>query len=425
MNSLQIGLIVVGVLVVTILGLWSWWQTRRTRAPEARLTQSAEVESPKHVEPIGDVVHQVRVEPEEFQVRVGDKVIDKFESYPPNRVAAVTAVATDASTPVSARQTSAPDDAAEIEDAVPPLPPAYVAPPAAARVAPIPVAQAEPITATASSVSMDELPFDQRLHVHAILERDDGLVIDVAPFLRLGAGNSVYTKLFRQSPWEVVDISQPTAAAHKICLAVPIASRAGSVTTSEFEAWRTQIAVEGARQNCLVDFQGFTGAQARSEELDQFLVAVDCVPVIYLLRKDGAPWSGTRLRGTLEANGFRLQTDGRFAYYEVGSEDVIFYAVDGYERAFTPEQLRTDSVTAFRLVMEVALLKNPLQRFDTYRQTLRALSKLLDADLKDSTGAAVGEPQFAEMREQVKTAAEALADAGITPGSAAALTLLG
>jgi ZipA, C-terminal FtsZ-binding domain len=428
MNSLQTGLIAVGVLVVSLLAIWSWWQTRSGKN-EAKSLDALRVPETKKTSPATETNHQLRVEPDEFRVRmddedvVGEPVVraasgvasdivatNDFDLPTTRGVPFVESVKTITPTTVEV-QSSVAETTDQFSSSQPLTSSPHEAPVLAA--------------ASVPGAPIDVLPFDERLHVHAVIFHDDGQPTDVAPFLHLAGGNACFTRLFRQSPWEAVDLSQPTGAAHKVCLAVPIASRSGSVTEAEFDDWRTQVAVAAAKQNCIVEFEGFTAVEKRSAELDEFLVAVDCVPIVYLVRKDGASWSGTRLRGTLEANGFRLQTDGRFAYHEVGTQDIIFYAVDGYERAFTPEQLRTDAVVAFRLVMEVALLKQPLHRFDIYRQTLRALSKLLDADLRDSTGANVGEAEFAEMREQVKTSADALTDAGIVPGSVTAQTLFG
>ncbi len=433
MNSLQTGLIAVGVLVVSLLAIWSWWQTRSGKN-EARSLDSLRVPETKNTSSTTETNHQLRVEPDEFRVRMDDDdvvgapvvrtaptgvadsvAVQDYDSARDHDVPVVESIKVTATTTDDARSfaTETTGQFASSPQLPPPLTPS--------------APYSSPVQAPASiaGAPIDVLPFDERLHVHAVIFHDDGQPTDVAPFLHLAGGNACFTRLFRQSPWEIVDLSQPTGAAHKVCLAVPIASRSGSVTEAEFDDWRTQVAVAAAKQNCIVEFEGFTAVEKRSAELDEFLVAVDCVPIVYLVRKDGASWSGTRLRGTLEANGFRLQTDGRFAYHEVGTQDIIFYAVDGYERAFTPDQLRTDAVVAFRLVMEVALLKQPLHRFDIYRQTLRALSKLLDADLRDSTGANVGEAEFAEMREQVKTSADALTDAGIVPGSVTAQTLFG
>jgi FtsZ-interacting cell division protein ZipA len=415
MNSLQTGLIAVGVLVVSVLAVWSWWQTRSGKN-DAKSLDPLRTPATKNTATSTDTDHQLRVEPDEFRVRmdeddvVGEPVVRTTPSAAPGK-----ASTNDFDLPEEPNL--AIDDEARVLSVEPAE--GAAASGGAHHASPIQLA------AAVAGAPIDVLPFDERLHVHAIIFHDDGQPTDVAPFLHLAGGDACFTRLFRQSPWETVDLSQPTGAAHKICLAVPIASRSGSVTEAEFDDWRTQVSVAAAKQNCVVEFEGFTAVEKRSAELDQFLVAVDYVPIVYLMRKDGASWSGTRLRGTLEANGFRLQTDGRFAYHEVGTQEIIFYAVDGYERAFTPEQLRTDAVVAFRLVMEVALLKQPLHRFDIYRQTLRALSKLLEADLRDSSGANVGEAEFAEMRERVKTSADALTDAGIVPGSVTAQTLFG
>ena len=76
-------------------------------------------------------------------------------------------------------------------------------------------------------------------------------------------------------------------------------------------------------------------------------------------------------------------------------------------------------------MLEPVRLTQPLVRFDMFRQSLRALSKLLDADLKTSEGEVLDETQFTAMRDEVKTAMEAIAAAGIEPGSDTARSLFG
>jgi hypothetical protein len=453
MNSLQIGLIGIGVFVLALLALWHWWQQRtpRTKPLNARTETSSVEQAP------GTGIRRDRREAIEPVVAFPGAALS-------THVATDTAAEQQAVTVPSAQDQSwVPPLGSGVQGAEPSSPRVGMSfPPAetsardldADNVDNYVVRQRDPRCETdvemsgaagatdfadagsvgaaspvsrvvhASAAPASSMPFDERLHVSAMLARDDGQPFDVAPFLRIAGRASAWSRLFRQSPWEAVDISQSTGAVISLGLALPIASRGGPVTAKEFDAWRTTVAVECANQNVSAQFEGFTAAAERAEELDSFLAAVDCIPITYLVRKDGEAWSGTRLRGTLEANGFRLQSDGRFAYHEVATEQVIFYAVDGYERAFTPERLRTESVAAFRLVMEAALLSQPMQRFDTYRQTLRALAKLLDAELRDSSGASVGEPEFTALRTQVQSASEALTAAGIAPGSPSALALL-
>ncbi|TAG50003.1 MAG: hypothetical protein EAZ30_01700 [Betaproteobacteria bacterium] len=443
MNSLQIGLIGIGVFVVALLALWHWWQQRTPRAkprdlhtPPGSLEERAEPSARRdRREAIEPVVEFPKTAPEPRAAGVQSSEGQRW--FPPatNSAQVAQSSATHPSASDRVEDVSAAElDADNVDNYVvrqpAPISDIAVNLRGSAQSTEFAAASAHQAASTvsrgvqATAAPASNMPFDERLHVFAVLTRDDGQPFDVAPFLRIAGRASVWGRLFRQSPWEAVDISQPTGAVISLGLALPIASRGGPVTVNEFDAWRTTVAVECANQNVSAQFEGFTAAAERAEELDSFLAAVDCIPITYLVRKDGEAWSGTRLRGTLEANGFRLQSDGRFAYHEVETEQVIFFAVDGYERAFTPERLRTESVAAFRLVMEAALLSQPMQRFDTYRQTLRALAKLLDAELRDSSGATVGEPEFAALRAQVQSASEALSAAGIAPGSPSALALL-
>jgi FtsZ-interacting cell division protein ZipA len=432
MNSLQLGLIGVGVLVLAVVGLVSWWQLRRrpnesaveqplvaTKRPELVAEPRVNTDTAQRSNDNADIV----VRGERREVYAPDTVSQYGEpTFSPHGVTAtdvspVREPIVASSTPLIATPTPRVEPTRRVE--VPEVVEHYDSDLAPTSV----VENVSSSSAAVPSSSAAATPFDERLHVHALLFGQSGQPVDVMPFLRVTGRAAAWGRLFRQSPWEAIDPAQPTGAVQSLYLALPIASRGGPVTREEFETWKSEVSIAAANQNCVAQFEGFTAAAERAVELDSFLAAVDCIPIIYLLKKDGAQWSGTRLRGTLEANGFRLQTDGRFAYHEVESEEAIFYAVDGYERAFTPERLRSEAITAFRLVMEAALLRNPVQRFDVYRQTLRALSKLLDAELRDSSGTVIGDTEFAALRAQVQTASDALTDAGIVPGSPAALSL--
>ena len=142
-------------------------------------------------------------------------------------------------------------------------------------------------------------------------------------------------------------------------LALPLASRAGPVRASDIDAWRfrlTELATASGAPKAVLRVSRWPGAGGRTRQL---LAAVDIIPAAYLVKKDGGQWPGTKLRGTLEANGFRLQSDGRFVYHEVESDAVIFHAVDGFDAPFTPERLRTENIAALRCVLEPVRLTQP------------------------------------------------------------------
>lgn len=399
MNSLQIGLIAIGTLVVAVLSVWYWWQARRARqavSAPVRTTQPDASTSSSRASSSGDEP-VARVEP--------SVNVTAAELWVPNVSINETVATAQAEAPAAATSV----EVYEVDEA-PAGTPVHVEHRDAAP-APRPRLQSE-------------WPFDERLHVHASVVSLSGGPFDAAPFVAAAGRAFAWVRLFRQSPWDAFDPTH-VGSVQQLVLALPLASRAGPIEAQDIDAWRFVLTELATAHECEAQFFGFRDGPERATELDNFLAAVDIIPVAYLVKKDGGHWTGTRLRGTLEANGFRLQSDGRFAYHEVESDAVIFHAVDGYERPFTPERLRTETITALRCMLEPVRLTQPLVRFDMFRQSLRALSKLLDADLKTSEGEVLDEAQFAAMRDEVKTAMEAIAAAGIEPGSDTARSLFG
>ena len=416
MNSLQIGLIAIGTLVVAVLFLWHWWQSRQVRratevehAPKdlrasSRLSTASLPAYVGKAELTDDNGAAARVEPT-MDVAAADGWTPRMHSaLAPHRMA-------DAS----------PDFAVVLSPQA--VAPALAHAPREALFSPAPSSALAPAaSATPRPKLLSEWPFDERLHVHASVVSLSGGPFDAAPFVSAAGRALAWVRLFRQSPWETFD-PLSVGSVQQLALALPLASRAGPIEPQDMDAWRFVLTELANAQGCEAHFHGFRDGPERAAELDSFLAAVDIIPVAYLVKKDGGHWLGTRLRGTLEANGFRLQSDGRFAYHEVESDAVIFHIVDGFERPFTPERLRTENFTALRCTLEPVRLTQPLVRFDMYRQSLRALAKLLDADLKTSEGDGLDDGQFAATRDDVKTAMEALANAGIDAGSDTARSL--
>jgi hypothetical protein len=410
-NSLQAGLIGVSVLVIALFAAWLWWQSWRSsreqqrRAEERRLafereraarSKSAERTDPARAQwtaPVSqpeptldthDSVSHVGNNTAFVNTRIGEPPLDE----------------TDAS--------NRDEEIARVDEPT--------------NVPPRPVAT-DPPTLKAAAVSTT-LPLDDRLHVYAELSSRDGQAIDCQDFASLGDRTLAWGRVFRLSAWEAIEDPTSGGAVQALCLGLPIASRTGPLSDQDALAWKRAVSnIANNRLQLDVKFGGDLGVGERAIELDQFLAAADVICVLYLVRKDSGAWSGTRLRGTLEANGFRLQADGRFVYFEVESETPIFSAVDGFERSFTPERLRTENVNALRLVFEAANVANPIARFDVYRQTLRALARLLESDIKDGGGTNVGDAEFAAMREEVVAGSQALAEAGIECGSPTARSL--
>jgi ZipA, C-terminal FtsZ-binding domain len=443
MNSLQAGLIGVSVLVIAIFAAWMWWQSwrshRRSVAPKAApATTIAHKATPMRADSVlgaeFDNQRALRSDPV-----VGDDVTlaNTTTAAVPSNVAAMYRTQVSQVTPtigqssagharsvesievdemiddVSQRAaTSRSYTSAEFRDDV------GLGGSGMASAA-LDASELAPKTASMPTT----LPLDDRLNVYATIAASDGQAIDCQEFAPLADRSLAWGRVFRLSAWEYIEDLASGGAVQALCLGTPIASRAGPLQDADALEWKRSVSAIADQLQLNVTYGGDVGVGARAAELDQFLAAADVICVLYLVRKDSGHWSGTRLRGTLEANGFRLQADGRFVYFEVESESPIFSAVDGFERSFTPERLRAENVTALRVVFEASNVVNPVARFDVYRQTLRALARLLESEIKDSSGANVGDEEFAALRADVLAGSTALAEAGIECGSPAARAL--
>jgi uncharacterized protein YjiS (DUF1127 family) len=405
-NSLQIGLIAIGALVVAVLFLWHWLQSRRTRQAAAPAPIREQLDQASTRAPASPIMGSQTGDARELPAQRVEPSLDVRAAGVWNETPVVVnpyAVGETTTAPVPMAAEDIVEHASELVDPAPSV---------------------APVTAPAAPKLRSEWPFDERLHVHASVVNLSGGPFDAAPFVAAAGRALGWVRLFRQSPWESYD-PQHVGSVQQLVLALPLASRQGPIEAQDMDAWRFVLTELATAQGCEAHFHGFRDAPQRAAELDSFLAAVDIIPVAYLVKKDGGHWTGTRLRGTLEANGFRLQSDGRFAYHEVETDAVIFHAVDGFERPFTPERLRTEAIAALRCAIEPVRLTQPMARYDLFRQSIRALAKLLDADIKTSEGETLDDAVFSTMRDEVKTAMEAITAAGIEPGSDTARSLFG
>jgi len=412
MNSLQLGLIAVGVLVVTVLAAFYWWQAWRMRRRQASATRDDGAVRPAT---LSQGMHAA----DEGVAQPGAPASQRIEptivaGSPSDGLAAADELGTIGRGNALGGALAAASTIERSDD------PAQGVPVAGARVAVPQNAVAGSPAPAARPLSV--LPFDPRLHVHASIVSLDGQPFDAGPLVAAAGRARAWVRLFRQSPLDVFD-SEETASVQQLVLALPLASRAGPLSQADLDAWQFSVADATRQVQGEVHFHGMEDAVQRAQELDAFLAAVDVTPSIYLVKKDETEWTGTRLRATLEANGFRLQSDGRFAYHEVETDRVLFHAIDGYGRPFTPERLRSENFRALHFILQPVNLTQPLARFDAFRQSLRALAKLLEGELRLHDGSVVDEAAFAALRDEVRKAMDALVQAQIEPGSDTARSL--
>ena len=162
---------------------------------------------------------------------------------------------------------------------------------------------------------------------------------------------------------------------------------------------------------------------ARAESLDRLCAELDVQIGLTVQKPDPGSIPGTRLRGVAEAAGFRLAPGGRFEYVQEETGTVLYTLQNLRPDAFTAESLRLTATNGVVFLLDVARSADPPRTFDQMKMAAKRMAKNLGAELVDDNQRPLDDAAFATIREQVSDAADALRAVHIEPGSPRALAL--
>jgi FtsZ-interacting cell division protein ZipA len=162
---------------------------------------------------------------------------------------------------------------------------------------------------------------------------------------------------------------------------------------------------------------------ARAEALDRLCAELDVQIGLTVQKPDPGSIPGTRLRGVVEAAGFRLAPGGRFEYVQEDTGAVLYTLQNLRPDAFTIESLRLTATNGVVFVLDVARTSDPVRTFDQMKMVARRMAKTLGAELVDDNHRPLDDAALTTIREQVEGAADALRSVHIEPGSTRALAL--
>ncbi|MGC1819027.1 MAG: cell division protein ZipA C-terminal FtsZ-binding domain-containing protein [Casimicrobiaceae bacterium] len=164
---------------------------------------------------------------------------------------------------------------------------------------------------------------------------------------------------------------------------------------------------------------------ARAETLDRLCADLDVQIGLTVQKPDPGSIPGTRLRGVAEAAGFHLAPAGRFEFVSEETGTVLYALQNQRPEPFTVESLRLSSTGGVVFLLDVARVGEPARAFDQMKLAAKRMALTLGGDLVDDNRRPLDDPALALIREQVQSAADALRSVHIEPGSARALALFG
>jgi len=224
-------------------------------------------------------------------------------------------------------------------------------------------------------------------------------------------------------PWQ--DIGVAAGPWQEIAGCLLLADRSGAASRSDIEAFLQAIAKVAVAVSADYAPPEADDEAARAEELDRFCADLDVQIGLTILKSELGQIAGTRLRGVAEAAGFRLTHAGQFEYLQEETGTVLCSLQNYKQEPFTPEGLRMMTTPGVVLLLDVPRVADPVRAFDQMRLVAKRMTQTLEGVLVDDNRRPLNDASLAAIRAQVQTAAAALSEAHIDPGGPRAVRLFG
>jgi ZipA, C-terminal FtsZ-binding domain len=220
--------------------------------------------------------------------------------------------------------------------------------------------------------------------------------------------------------WSVV---RDTDAYTEIAACLVLADRSGPLSDEGYAVFRDVIEELGQAIPAAFIMSERGAELERAAELDAFCADVDIQIGLNLQRRDGSRWTGTRLRGVAEASGFRLNGNGQFDYVAEDGGVLLFRMQNREDQPLLAESMKLLSTGGITLLLDVPRVADPVKAYDQMRALAKRLAITLDAELVDDKTRPLTDAGLGTIRSQLQTVQATMRAKGIEPGGARALRL--
>ena len=405
MSSLQLGLIVAGILLVAGVIVYNAWQERRIRRridTAFRKTDSTvpQPASAQRLEPTMRTAHG-----------------DAGEGSTARGVG-VGQITDDTGRPDGALATNTGDDSSwsppiEVIEHAP-----VDADPSAAPIA--------PTYAAASPDAAGPQP-DRDIECMVILQPARPLGVGALAaglHARMGKRLRWFGRTAPGSPWVLLHSAAPGEFV-ELAACLLLADRNGAASHAQLDTFVRVMSELAPMLPAALSVPDVVAETDRAEALDRLCADVDVQIGLTILKQEPASIPGTRLRGVAEAAGFRLAPGGRFEWPQEETGAILYTLQNVRNEPFTVDTLRASATNGVVLVLDVPRVAEPLRAFDQMKLAAKRIAHTLGGDLVDDNRRPLDDAALAAIRQQVKIAADALTACRIDPGSPRAQALFG
>ncbi|NOT64930.1 MAG: cell division protein FtsZ [Methylotenera sp.] len=228
--------------------------------------------------------------------------------------------------------------------------------------------------------------------------------------------------------WSLLQDFSPTSELiTKVACSMQLADRGGAASRGCLNRFQLSVETLGQAISGQIEWQSTEDALAKANALDAFCIDVDKTIGFHLVHGENGAFTGTKLRGLAEAQGFALGADGRFNYIAQATNadpsQPSFVMFNREDYPFNPEMLRTSVVKAITFQLDIPHVKQCAEAFTQMVQVAKQMEIGLHAVLVDDKNKILGDIQIEKIRQQLKVIQATMLVRGIVPGSDSARRL--
>jgi len=215
--------------------------------------------------------------------------------------------------------------------------------------------------------------------------------------------------------------------ATKIVASLQLADRGGPATKNTIDRFKNTLENHAKELGFSAVWKDTQDTLDKASSLDAFCIDVDKTMFFHLMQDGSGPFTGTKLRGLVEAQGMVLDKDGQFKYYDVHQQLIDqeagrkstpqFMMFNRDNHRFTPDMLRTSVVKAVTFQLDIPHINANGNSLDRMIVIAKNLESSLNAVLVDDNNRPLSDSQISKIREQIKSIHATMQLRGITPGS--------
>lgn len=205
-------------------------------------------------------------------------------------------------------------------------------------------------------------------------------------------------------------------------IGLQLVDRNGAATHNQIQQFASIAREHATRMAAIAEVPDVGAAEQQAADLDEFCADVDVIVGINVIAQSGQVFHGTQIRALAEAQGLKLQPSGVFVCPGEGGR--ALFTLDNQDtHGFRAEQMRHLTTAGITFLLDVPRTGDGTKVFDRMVAMSRKFAESLDGILADDNRALLNDIGLDKIRNQLRAIYAMMEHRGIPAGSKAAQRL--